>query len=461
MAVTLWLTDRSRYERGLGHCARARYHNYHAGPHGYGWDRKAQSIPQVTGTLVHDPITKTLQELATTGEVPDDGWIYDQAILPAIMRYHDLVEKRGLTTITDEADLANATAEQVTLLEGLVWCWVRVALPAYADEWVPVLIEAEEAVVLGCTCGLGERIGELEDHDGRNCQGIGWMTRGDCIARRKSGADAYRYDEFKTTSTATMNWEAAWPYKAQLKAGVLGAERRLEKTVDEVYIHALIKGQRRSEWNPAEGKASGPKFQNSPLAYGWRRPANPPLNEEDWAPSQYYEDVDGKRRKNTQHKRTGLWHLPESLWGQCLSPVHFWTRWIGPTLGQSYKLLGPIYRNEADLRSFLTQLVGEERRWQATLWQLHDAITGAGSWASPEVQEVLDLEVPQIRGDACHGYFGEECNYVPLCDHHPGWEDPALMGYIPRRPHHTPELEQAIERGLLPPDEGVAWEPEE
>ena len=65
----------------------------------------------------------------------------------------------------------------------------------------------------------------------------------------------------------------------------MGTERKLGVQIDEVYIVALVKGRRMGEWNPEEGKASGPKYQNSPLVYGWYRPANPPLVEESWARS--------------------------------------------------------------------------------------------------------------------------------------------------------------------------------
>jgi hypothetical protein len=73
----------------------------------------------------------------------------------------------------------------------------------------------------------------------------------------------------------------------------------------------------------------------------------------------------------------------------------------------------------------------------------------------------LDALVPMNRGQACHSYYGEPCSKLGLCDKLNGWEAPELLGYIPRRPHHAPELAQAIARGLLPPDEGLAEDGEE
>jgi hypothetical protein len=40
---------------------------------------------------------------------------------------------------------------------------------------------------------------------------------------------------------------------------------------------------------------------------------------------------------------------------------------------------------------------------------------------------------------------------MPLCFKQEGWNDPLGSGkYRLRRPHHQPELDAAVERGLLP-----------
>jgi hypothetical protein len=56
--------------------------------------------------------------------------------------------------------------------------------------------------------------------------------------------------------------------------------------------------------------------------------------------------------------------------------------------------------------------------------------------------------VTQNRGDACHQYFGETCSKLALCERTPGWERPETIGYVPRKPHHEPELAQMRARGL-------------
>ncbi len=460
-ALNIWLTDRSRYEVGTKHCRRHRYLSAHAGPHGYGWARKAQSIPQVTGTLIHAPITQILSYLKDADRLPSDAEVFT-AIQVGVKEYERQVAARGLTVTADPSELTLRTREQLTLLEGLVWTWVRVALPAFFETWKVVEVEQEDVSVLGCTCGLGDNIGEAEDHDARECAGIGWMTRADCVAERRD-TGTLGYHEIKTTSDVTMNWEAAWQYRVQLIAGALGAERRLGKPIDEVHIHALIKGKFQSEWNPDEGKATGPKYQNSPLVYAWCRPANPPLTKADWQLNYNYVDETGKRRRLTKdYLRTPLWEF--DLWegSGALSALDFWTRWIGiDALGKFYRSIGPIYRRDWAKVAFLTQLVGEETRWQDVCWKLYE-LGQTHAWASVEFQQALDELVPQTRGEACHSYFGDSCEMLKICERHPGWESPdGLLGYIPRRPHHQPELDQAIERGLLPPGEGAAEPTEE
>jgi hypothetical protein len=205
----------------------------------------------------------------------------------------------------------------------------------------------------------------------------------------------------------------------------------------------------------------GARYQNSPLVYGWRRPANPPLVPEDWAVSHKYVDEGGKnRRLGKDYQRTGLWELPAEYWegNGCLSPLDYWTRWIETTgvLQQQVRRLGPFYRREWQLQSFLRQLTAEERRWQETLWVLYDLTAAGTGWGTPEFEAALDRLVPQSRGSACANFYGDTCPHVRLCDHEAGWEDPALMGMVMRRPHHAAELQQAIGRGMLPPEMGAA-----
>lgn len=465
--LNLWLTDRSRHTTTLGHCWRDRYLSYHAGPHGYGWQQKAMGVPTTTGTLVHAPIAAVLKEVQRTDAIPSAAFIYHEAIKPALLEYVRIVEERGLANIVDEDALRIRTNEQLLLLEGLVWTWATVCLPTFHVEQRILHVEEEGLTVIGCTCGLGDGVGDPTDHDARECQGIGWMTREDCISESRTVAGAYTYDEFKTTGDASMNWEAQWYHQVQLMAGVLATEKRHGIQVSAARINALIKGRYDATWNPDTASKTGPKFQNSPLVYAWRRPAVPGMLEEDWQISSKYVDDKGKNRKlSNDYDRTCITEVPESWWKgvedvQSLSD--FWVRWIAPTgkLAGCFRQIGPIYRSQDKLDAFLRQHVGMERRIQEGLWALADQVAAGNDWGTPAFEAVLDAYFPQTRGEACQSFFGDTCPLLKLCDKHEGWQDPALMGYIMRRPHHEPELQQAISRGLLPPAKGAGEEGED
>jgi hypothetical protein len=117
-------------------------------------------------------------------------------------------------------------------------------------------------------------------------------------------------------------------------------------------------------------------------------------------------------------------------------------------------------RQDQQLQGLLRGFLGEERRWQEVLWNLYDLQTQGFGWASDRYQAELDVLVPCSW--ACRP-FGKEhqCEFVPICHRHEGWQDPLGTGrYQPRLPHHDPELHQAVARGLLPA-EAEAVEEEE
>jgi hypothetical protein len=115
----------------------------------------------------------------------------------------------------------------------------------------------------------------------------------------------------------------------------------------------------------------------------------------------------------------------------------------------------------------------DEAQWQEIAWKLYEAqqppsnvVDNAASraaygWASPEFQTLLDQLVPCSW--ECRPYGKEhQCEFVRICHRDQGWQDPIGSGYfVPRRPHHAPELEQAIARGLLVADTQEVNEDEE
>jgi hypothetical protein len=120
---------------------------------------------------------------------------------------------------------------------------------------------------------------------------------------------------------------------------------------------------------------------------------------------------------------------------------------------------------------FLQEATGEERRWQTGLWQLYELAEQLQAeaqaadywgvvWGHPQYQQLLDQLFP--RSYECRRYGGRNrCQFETICLEREGHLDPMGSGlYIERRPHHKDELEQAIARGLLVPDEGAAEEQE-
>jgi hypothetical protein len=101
------------------------------------------------------------------------------------------------------------------------------------------------------------------------------------------------------------------------------------------------------------------------------------------------------------------------------------------------------------LKSLLRGFEGEETRWQEALWTLYQLQQLGHTWSSPTFQAALDRLVPCSW--ACRP-FGKDnqCEFVPVCHRHNGWDDPMANGYQARLPHHEPERVQAVARGLLP-----------
>ena len=113
-------------------------------------------------------------------------------------------------------------------------------------------------------------------------------------------------------------------------------------------------------------------------------------------------------------------------------------------------MLGPINRQDQQLKSLRTAMLAEEQRWQQILWQLYE---------HPDDPELLDRLVPQSW--QCRP-FGKEhqCEMVPICFGQIPLAQAISSGhYKPRIPHHQAELDAAIARGLLP-EQGIAEEVE-
>jgi hypothetical protein len=460
--TTIWLTDRSRYKVGTSRCARARYLGYHAGLTGYGWTARRESLPLATGISVHLAVALLVAILLRERRLPTLDEM--RAIVGEIVGdYIRRVEARGYRGILGGPHTEETIREQATLIEGLCWTLRLKFLPWFHEQYDVVASETERLHFLTCTCGAPRLDGA--EHVRRECHGKAVMLRPDLVARRRGG-QSLAYFEFKTTSWDSPAWAEQWETDVQLALATLDAEQAYGGEITELYIVGLSKGARRKDkYDPDERKK-----QLSPLCYGYARPGNPPLAPEDWLWAYEWTTDDGQtKRASRAHKRRGVWELATSDWptwlayhaqDPAMTAAEFWTRML-PTslLDKVCFVLGPMNRQDSQLQSLRRSLIGEEDRWQQTLWQLYEA-QRLHRWESVEFQELLDYLVPCSW--ACRP-FGKEhqCEFVPICHRHQGWDDPIGSGhYQPRLPHHEPELQQAVARGLLP-DEAATPDEEE
>lgn len=461
--ITLWLTDRTRIETGLGRCARKRYLSTAFGPTGYGITATSESLPLTTGIAVHDGVALIGQAIQTSGALPDVATM--RAIVGEVQAaYLAKVEARGFLGMLQGPLTDETIAEQRVLISGLLWALRLKFFPWFHETYQILSIEEERLHVLTCTCGAGPLPGA--DHVARGCTGIALMLRRDLLARRRSG-HTLAYFEFKTTGWESDAWAEQWETKPQLGLGALDTETQFGAEVGEIYVVGVNKGRRaKDRYEAEEASATGDavrKKQQSPLCYGYRRPGNPPLLAEDWLPAyQWVTDAGETKKAPRAYKRAPVWDLIQSdypAWRAYqqqdpeMSPEEFWVRMLPSSLlDKVVFVLGPMNRQDQQLASVLTSVRAEEERWQAILWELYEVQHGSAvssGWASPEFQSLLDRLVPCAW--TCRPYGKEhQCEFVGICHRHEGWQDPLATGrFKPRRPHHDPELQQAVSRGLI------------
>lgn len=470
----LWLTSRSAFERGTQHCPFARWVEYHAGPYGYGFQRKAASLPLVTGSYVHEGCTEIarwlLEARISTGVQPETA--PDEVIRWAanlmVKKYQDVVWRRGILNLQADnpeglALLQQTITEQVVLIEGLIWTWASFRLPEILQEYLIVAIEEEEEYVHGCTCGLGDGIGGFQDHAIRACGGIGLQSKPDLLLERRLD-HVYCYTELKTTSTARRAWDDSFARKQQLIIGIQGAEKRHGVEITHCRIEGLVKGQRKRDYPYS---AEMPKTQQNSLCYGYYEPANPPLAAfGDWKPAHTYYDRDGvkftvPKGKNNHYKRIGIWEPPaeEAFPGlpEGMTRVEYWVKYLAQVypihLAKSIHPIGPFPKRHDMIEKASRSLITEERLWQDRLWKIYDWQTtheGKG-WGDPDFHAYVETVVP--RSWNCDPYGPDHpCPQQPICHEQiDAWRQPIESGmFIYRTPHHVPEAEQMEARGLKP-----------
>ncbi len=459
--LRLWLTSRSQYEDGF-FCPRSRQLQYHSGPSGYGMKRKAESLPLATGTSIDAPITAVLQWVQKN---PQDlsgvEAVARDAITVSKAAYLKKVELRGIQNLSQDETQEIVVAEQLILIDALVWCWVLEALDDYLSRYAIVSVQAPEELVLDCTCGLGDRIGTFRNHHDRGCDGIGLMGRLDLISRAHATGELC-YHEFKTAGSLGSSWEQQWADKLQFVMGVAGAEARLEEAITEHAVYGLLKGARRHKDRLSDGTYGGPIIQDSRLVYPFRNPGSPPVEPEDW--QMEYDRVDEltgeKRRLSRKYQKTFLGENTEAgaaALAEGMSLGEYWTRIAPPKVRQNHiAYIGPLRISQTMKRRLLRQVVAVERDWQRKAWAIYEAFDKAdGQWDDDGFQIALDEHAPCSW--ECKKYTSRyACQFHKMCFEEAGWSEPLDSAfYIPRRPHHAAELQQAEDRGLAPPEEGM------
>lgn len=441
----LWLIDRSRIETGTQQCSWQRYLGYHFGPSGYGIARKAESIPLTTGSAVHigtQHLGAWAQANPAAEALPLE--VIRAAAATARAQYEQRAHARGLAGFADEVRVNEIIGEQSSLIGGLTWCAGLEFFPWLLKAYQVVEVETEEVYVVGCTCGLSDGVGTPEEHEARECAGIGFMSKPDLLTRSRTRPDSYQYWEYKTTSRLTKPWQEQWETKVQFHAGVVGVEKRLGIRVDETYVVGLWKGDRREN-------SEGVRQQSSVCCYGYKREAKPPLHEDGWEALWEDKGRTPQRLDYRTWKKSPIW-LQEFEPG--MDPVEYWLRWLTPQVRQQQlAIVGPFNRQEVLIEGFFRELVPAERKWQTGIWEVYQALSDAGfDWTAPSVQQAMSEHFQ--RSWACRKFGAEHsCQFVPLCFAHEGHATPLEHGYVLRRPHHTPELLRAVASGVIPEEE--------
>jgi len=449
--TTIWLTDRTRHFTGLARCPRARYLSCHFGPTGYGITARRESLPLTTGISVH----RGLEAYCTVLLTQDRLTTVDEtrAIVAGVTdEYLSRVEARGFRGVLSSEQTEETIEEQSVLITGLLWALRLKFLPWLHERYRIVAAEKERLHFLSCSCGAPPL--DQDEHIRRGCTGMALMIRTDILAQHRD-TGLLAYFEGKTSGWVGDAWTERWETDPQLALGTLDADAIWGREITELYIIGMDKGRRAKDRYAPEDM----KRQLSPLCYGYCREGNPPLMADNWLPANTWTTDDGQeKRASRAHKRRGVWHLATSddpVWlahhtnDPAMTPAEYWVRMLPNTiLDKVCFLVGPMNRQDHQLGAVLRAMTSDEGRWQTTLWRLYE-LQQQYPWASETFQAELDRLVPCSWN--CRPFGREhQCEFVSICHRHSGWEDPIGSGhYQPRLPHHDPELQQAVARGLL------------
>lgn len=502
-ASLLWYNSRSQIEDGRSHCERDRYLTNHAGPNGYGIQRRGQSLPLASGSMLHTAMAGIMRwacdhdgEILQMLALPEAQTGAARLLVPrevvrasldvAFLEYDQSVEKRGFAYMADSPEVTYLVQEQKALIAGLCWAWTIEALPRILEHSRIIEVENDRSVVYSCTCGLGAFIGDHDDHVARGCEGKAFANMPDFLSQRRDTLEI-GYHEFKTSGSDSPTFRDQWEVKMQLITATVEAELRHGQPVNEIWIHGLLKGKREQDYNAQTNRRDIGLYKQSSIAcYGYVKPAHPPFDDIDIRPSyEWWDEYENRIRKvGKNHKKTPIWEIPLEI-PEGWTLYETWAEFIGGEARRKMlAMIGPLGRRENMIDGFFEETRAEEDRWIAGVWALNDLASELMSevvitqdrnvdywrdiWADQRFQTLLNQTFP--RSYACRR-FGNKyaCQHETTCFYKEGWDHPLTASpidsspgaFILRRPHHRHELEQAVTRGLLPPDDtGLVDEPE-
>ena len=357
------LTDRTRIV-SFRNCPRLRYLNFHA--YGHGIVPTGLSMPLSMGSALH----LVLAQLRSGAD-------------PASVIATQSTDYRAI--LTAALDDGHVIEEQVRLLEGMSWAWVRVRLPLIQQEYEPILIERE----------ILWNMGVWKDSDGTLLEIVD-MVRCDVIERRRADGLLF-YREVKSTSTGDAEWAKQFDTSTQMLANLLAIKETLHEEVAGVIIEGVIKGSRTKD----RAKSSpffGQKVQYSPLCYLYTGPSGTSL---EWA------------RNLT---KTPSWQIMDArtLVYEMLDEA---------ACTALFTTVPPICPRPEHLERYRKQVLAQEGRIWSDLCRSTD----------------LDVAFP-MNDDHCHRYFGSPCAYKDVCFDPQIGSSPIQSGrFIPRVPHHEHE----------------------
>lgn len=473
LTFPLFLVDNSRIKLGRIGCERARYHEYHSGPTGYGIRLKRQSMPLATGIGLHNGIARLLKwSLKNAGgqRLPPRD-VAREIINGVAYAYYKRVGARGFVELRVANDelAKRTTIEQVSLIQGLLWGAYRTILPQLLQEYRVLHVEEEGAVFpVGCTCGLGDGVPPHTAHAARGCEATGAMSKSDMILERLADATVVNCDAKSAGDVTEWSWAERQNQGLQF-ALQTAAARMIGYQVTETLVLGLNKGWRSAQKEKDEetGKCvvtretAEDKRQDSIFCWAYRKPAAPPMQTEEWRASYNYKEVDPKTGEMVGRTIKGKGYTKAPVWEAQFpgkpadwSVMEYWVEFLPiETVAHEFKIAGPFTTPEHKLRSILRSIASEGRAWKLKLWRIYAALEEAGwDFAAESVQAVLDVEAPQSWN--CIQYK-RDCSFRYICDRKDGWERPLETGiYELRTPHHETEREQAVSRGIeLPPDQ--------